>query len=125
MNQRGPGKPFPKGRSGNPGGRPRAELDVQELARAHTPDAIAALVAALTSPRERVAAATALLDRAWGRPTQHVGGDAGGAPLCIDFRWADAVQPAEPETPEPEVLAAAGAAEFAVVWADDAEAEPG
>src|SRR3954452_6153251 len=44
-----------------------------------------------------------------------------GRPLAIDFRWADAVQS---PTLEPEVLAAAGAAEFAVVWADDAEAEP-
>src|SRR4051794_12131561 len=41
------------------------------------------------------------------------------------FRGQDAAPPAESPTPEPEVLAAAGAAEFAVVWADDAEAEPG
>ena len=105
-----------KGTSGNPGGRPKAELDVQELARAHTPDAIAALVAALTSPRERVAAATALLDRAWGRPTQHVGGDAGGQPVAIEFTWANATPTLEPEVAE----AAAGG--FVVAWADG---EPG
>ena len=56
------------GRSGNPGGRPAVARNIQELARQHGPDAIAALVAALGSPRERVAAATVLLDRGFGRP---------------------------------------------------------
>src|SRR5262249_12321043 len=71
------GRPWPPGRSGNPGGRPRAALDVQALAREHTPDAIRALVAALDSPKERVAAAVALLDRGWGRPvaTHEISGD--------------------------------------------------
>src|SRR3954451_16114282 len=103
MSRRGPGKPFAKGSSPNPGGRPRAAQDLQELARTHTPAAIAALVDALSSPRERVAAATALLDRAWGKPTQHVGGDPDGNALMIDFRWADSAVPA----PEPEVTEAA------------------
>jgi hypothetical protein len=50
-----------------------------------------ALVAALASPRERVAAATALLDRAWGKPTQHLAGDAASGPLTsILFEWAPA-----------------------------------
>lgn len=40
------------------------------LAQAHTKAAIAALVAALKRPRERVPAAIALLDRGWGRPAQ-------------------------------------------------------
>src|SRR4051794_946160 len=49
-----------------------------------------------------------------------------GAPVAIDFRWADAnpAEPAESPTPEPEALAAAGAG-FVVSFADDAEAEPG
>jgi hypothetical protein len=63
---------FRKGVSGNPGGRPKAALNVQELARAHTEDAIRALVAALQNPRERVQAATALLDRGWGKPAQAI-----------------------------------------------------
>ena len=61
---------FKPGQSGNPGGRPAVVKNIQELARAHTADAIAALVAALKEPRERVAAATALLDRGYGRPEQ-------------------------------------------------------
>jgi hypothetical protein len=43
---------------------------VQALARQHTPAAIAALVKALANERERVPAAQALLDRAWGKPIQ-------------------------------------------------------
>jgi hypothetical protein len=63
---------------------------VQELARQHTPEAIAALVAALNSPRERVAAASVLLDRGWGRPLQAIAGDREAPPIAIHFTWADA-----------------------------------
>jgi Family of unknown function (DUF5681) len=34
------GKPFQKGRSGNPGGRPKVVAEVKELARQHTGKAI-------------------------------------------------------------------------------------
>ena len=63
---------FVKGKSGNPGGRPKGWQDVQAAARAHTPAAIKTLVDALTDEKLCVQAATALLDRGWGRPTQHV-----------------------------------------------------
>lgn len=64
--------PFKKGQSGNPGGRPKAALDIQALARDHTALAIEALVLALSDPRTRVAAASVLLDRAYGKPLQTV-----------------------------------------------------
>src|SRR5262249_23670060 len=67
-----PRNAFKPGQSGNPAGRPKKHRDfnVEALARQHTPEAIAALVAALEVPRERVAAAQVLLDRGWGRPRQ-------------------------------------------------------
>lgn len=61
-----------KGVSGNPGGRPKDSYDVIQLARNWTPQAVAALGAALDDPKQRVAAATALLDRAWGKPKQTI-----------------------------------------------------
>ena len=116
---RGQGRPFPRGVSGNPGGRPRAALDVQELARAHTPDAIQALVAALSSPRERVSAAVALLDRGWGKPTQHLGGDTEAAPLNITFHWADAVPEQQPEPELDDAATEAGALGFVATFAGE------
>jgi hypothetical protein len=71
---------FAKGQSGNPGGRPKALLPdgrtVQDLAREHTADAIAALVSVMSDddapPAAIVSAASAILDRGWGRPKQEV-----------------------------------------------------
>ena len=64
-----------KGVSGNPGGRPKAIVEVQELARRETAASIRGAgshprLAEDTPPAAVVAAATALLDRGWGRPVQ-------------------------------------------------------
>jgi hypothetical protein len=62
------------GQSPNPGGRPKGVEEVQRLAREHTPAAIKALITitgnAKAPPAARVSAATALLDRGWGKPMQ-------------------------------------------------------
>lgn len=63
---------FVKGVSGNPGGRPAQLAGLRELAAAHTEAAIAALAKALDDPKTSVAAAVALLDRAWGKPQQAI-----------------------------------------------------
>ncbi len=57
---------FQPGRSGNPGGRPKAAHNIQELARKHAPEAIKTLadIAEKGPPGARVSAAIALLDRA-------------------------------------------------------------
>jgi hypothetical protein len=72
------GKPFKKGQSGNPGGRPKVVAEVRELAREHTADAIQTLVSIMTNPKSapaaRVSAANALLDRGYGKPPQHITG---------------------------------------------------
>src|SRR5262249_52848053 len=82
---------FPKGVTGNAGGRPKAELHIRELAREHTEQAIRALVEIMTGEDKhapaiaRVAAAEAILDRAWGKPVQMVGGpDEGPMKIEID-----------------------------------------
>ena len=70
------GRPFAKGQSGNPSGRPKELKEVVELARSHTITAIEALAqiaGKATAPESaRVSAANALLDRAWGKPKDTV-----------------------------------------------------
>jgi len=64
---------FRKGVSGNPGGRPRAVASLQLAARAHMHTALKVLLDIAKkgkSEASRVAAATALLDRGFGRPVQ-------------------------------------------------------
>jgi hypothetical protein len=72
----GPGRPFPKGRSENPGGRPKALADVQAYARQQTNTAIDVLASIMSdekaSPAARIAAANALLDRGYGKPSSIV-----------------------------------------------------
>lgn len=82
---------FKPGVSGNPGGRPKREGEVRELARAHTEAAIAKLAELMTNrdPRVALRAAEALLDRAWGRPGQAVE-LGGGAAIQVEPRPAPA-----------------------------------
>jgi len=62
---------------------PKAPADLRSLARSHTDACVRTLAAIAKSPKAqktaRVAAATALLDRGWGRPHQTVGGEDGNA----------------------------------------------
>src|SRR5258708_14797794 len=71
--------PYEPGHSGNPGGRPKGLTQVRELARTHTEAAIAALAKIMqkedSADQTVITAAVALLDRAWGRPTQPIAGD--------------------------------------------------
>ena len=67
---------FAPGQSGNPSGRPKRDEDIAALARAHTADAIAALVSIAENPKAndsaRISAANSLLDRGHGKPPQAV-----------------------------------------------------
>jgi hypothetical protein len=68
------GRPFQKGASGNPSGRPHHSADVAALAREHTTAAITALVRALDDPKVCVPAAVALLNRGYGMPPAKIEG---------------------------------------------------
>ena len=61
---------FQPGYSGNPGGRPKDEHKVAELARSYTVEAVETLVDLMRHSRDdrvRGTASQALLDRGWGK----------------------------------------------------------
>jgi Family of unknown function (DUF5681) len=71
---------FRKGQSGNPGGKPKELKEIQLEARKMSSDALKTLETICKgvkmSPAARVAAANAILDRAYGKPAQFFTGDA-------------------------------------------------
>src|SRR5262249_16797293 len=91
------GRPFQKGQSGNPGGRPKEIAEVKDLARQHMPAAIEALVSIMSNPKAsdaaRVSAAAALLE-----PQQHIDAEIGSyvVPLPTPYdtveEWEAAVK---------------------------------
>lgn len=89
---------FRPGRSGNPGGRPREDVHVRELARQHTAEAIETLTTIMRRGKTkaaRVRAAEALLARGWGQPGQLVGIGTDGGPLDIIVRYVGSSGPAD------------------------------
>jgi hypothetical protein len=76
-----PGR-FKKGQSGNPGGRPKKtpeELDLIAACKAKTPAALAVIESIMTTgenERNRLAAAQAIIERAYGKPKEAVELDA-------------------------------------------------
>ena len=98
--------PWVKGQSGNPGGRPKEEIDIRKLARSRGKEAIDTLYTIMRDekapPAARIAAATALLDRGYGRPEQSFTGA-----LNVTYSISDQPMSAEEwarqyATPSPE-----------------------
>jgi hypothetical protein len=80
--------PWKKRTERESGGRPVGYGEIRQLARAHTNAALETLVQVAKnckSESARVAAAVALLDRGWGRPTQPLAGDAEEPPIGIEI----------------------------------------
>src|SRR5207302_1064619 len=67
---------FQPGVSGNPGGRPKVLADVQAAAQEHSVDAIKTLASIMNNAKApaaaRIAAASVLLDRGYGKALQTV-----------------------------------------------------
>ncbi|MBV8666724.1 MAG: hypothetical protein JO269_09590 [Burkholderiaceae bacterium] len=87
---RGAGKPFPKGQSGNPGGRPprtQAELDLVAACKERSPAALAVIESIMMegqSEKARLAAAQAIIDRGYGKPTQVIDATISTHEACLD-----------------------------------------
>jgi hypothetical protein len=79
------GRPFQPGQSGNPGGRPKTDPEVKALARAYTEEAIDRLAYWMKSDDQRasVAAANALLDRAWGKAARAATTEGDEGPITV------------------------------------------
>ena len=71
------GRPFRPGQSGNPGGRPKSNEHVRNIARSNSVRAVERLIELIESDDERVAltAAKEVLDRAFGKPKPDVADD--------------------------------------------------
>jgi hypothetical protein len=71
------GRPFPKGMSGNPAGRPKLEREIRRLAQQHSGAALLRMVALMhhSNPRVALAACLAVLERAIGSPPQAITSD--------------------------------------------------
>jgi hypothetical protein len=96
---------FRPGFSGNPGGKPKELRDIQHAARAHSAEAIAALVKIARDGRSesaRVQAATAILDRGFGKPAQTVHRTNQDVSRLSDAEIANLLREFDPRDPAPE-----------------------
>jgi hypothetical protein len=82
----GPGRPFPKGVSGNPGGMPKEIADVKRKLRALLPEATETLHKLLKHKdgKVRIMAVREVYDRTMGKPTQPIS-DPNGKPVGHDL----------------------------------------
>jgi len=97
---------FKPGFSGNPLGRPKSDATIKELARTQTEAALNTLAEIMQNPKAppsaRVHAASALLDRGWGKPSQYIESMQVGTTLHDLFQRAREMEYRYP-TPAPQL----------------------
>lgn len=85
--KRVPGRPFEKGKSGNPGGKKKIPDDIKEMLRGATPAACKLLCDTINDPEAktelRIKCSEIVLDRVYGKPQQAVEVDAKNIPQVI------------------------------------------
>jgi hypothetical protein len=104
---------FTKGKSGNPGGRPRALANVMHEARRHTLEALRVLLKLMRTAESesvRLNAAEAILSRGWGKPIQALQVDGRFLTKKLTDLTPDEIQALEArvgmiEADQPELLA--------------------
>ena len=88
--KRAPGKPWEKGKSGNPKGRPMMPEELKEKCRSYTEEGIETLIALARNnkkqPKDRIKAIEILLERGYGKAAQAiVGGEDGDKPVKLSI----------------------------------------
>jgi len=85
--KRVPGRPFEKGKSGNPSGRKKVPDDIKEMLRGATPAACKLLCDTINDTDAkielRIKCSEIVLDRVYGKPQQAVEVDAKNIPQVI------------------------------------------
>ena len=80
----------------------KTPTQIKSLARSHTETAVNVLAGIMNQtdapPAARVAAAGQLLDRGWGKPTQHIAGDEDGSPIQVTQIERVIIRPEAPDT---------------------------
>jgi hypothetical protein len=86
------GRPWVKGQSGNPGGRPKDLAWLRETARSHAPEALETLFRIMregATEKDRRAAAEALLDRGFGKAANVQAGEGGEGQAAMTITIRD------------------------------------